>query len=142
MLLKNIMVAFDGSDLANKALAMAQQIATQNDATLHVFNVNVIAASLMNRAQGSDALKELLDTAGENARAKAEELLKDATCKYKIVVQDAPAAAKAILDYSHRNDIDLIVMGSRGLGTMKQYFGSVAHAVLNVTEIPTLIIKK
>ena len=139
---KNVLVAFDGSDLAVKALEMGVQIASQNNATLHVFHVNVVSAALLAQAASSDALKNLLDTAGENTREKAEELLKGASCEHKIVVQDAPAAAKPIADYATRNEIDLIVMGSRGLGTMKQYFGSVAHAILNITRIPTLVIKE
>jgi nucleotide-binding universal stress UspA family protein len=83
----------------------------------------------------------MLGTAGEKVRAKAQEKLKDSTCAYQIVVQNAPAPAKPLMDYANRNHVDLIVMGSRGLGTMKQYFGSVAHSVLNVTHVPTLIIK-
>ena len=139
---KNVLVAFDGSDLAAKALEMGTRIASQNNAVLHVFHVNVVSATLLAQAASSDALKGLLDTAGENMREKAEGLVKDASCECKIVVQDAPAAAKPIVDYAIRNDVDLIVMGSRGLGTMKQYFGSVAHSILNITRIPTLVIKE
>lgn len=139
---KNILVAFDGSDLAEKALTMGEELAAQNGATLHIFHVNIVAASLSAQAASSPALADMLSTAGEKIRAKAQELMKDSTCAYQIVVQNAPAPAKPLMDYAKRNDVDLIVMGSRGLGTVKQYFGSVAHSVLNVTHIPTLIIKE
>jgi nucleotide-binding universal stress UspA family protein len=139
---KNILVAFDGSDLAEKALVMAKEMAEQGGATLHVFHVNIVSASLNAQAASSPALQDMLGTAGERVREKAQEMLKDAGCAYQIVVQNAPAPAKPLMDYAKRNGVDLIVMGSRGLGTMKQYFGSVAHSVLNVTHIPTLVIKE
>ena len=139
---KNIMVAFDGSDLAEKALRMGEEMALQNNAKLHVFHVNVVSASLGAQAQSSEALKDMLDTAGEKVRAKAQEMLADSACNYEIIVHSGPAPAKLLMDYATHNDIDLMIMGSRGLGTMKQYFGSVAHSVLNVTHIPTLIIKE
>jgi nucleotide-binding universal stress UspA family protein len=139
---KNILVAYDGSDLAEKALDIAEEMAAQNGATLHVYHVNLVSASLAAQAASSPALADMLSTAGEKIRAKAQEKLKDSTCAYQIVVQNAPAPAKPLMDYANRNDVDLIVMGSRGLGTMKQYFGSVAHSVLNVTHIPTLVIKE
>lgn len=139
--MKNIMVAFDGSDLAVKALNMAEELAELSGAKLHVFHTNIIAASLASQAMSSPSLQDMLNTAGEKVRKQAEELLADRPCEYEIIVQNAPTAAKYIVDYASRHDIDLIVMGSRGLGTMKQYFGSVAHSVLNVTHVPTLIIK-
>ncbi|EGW39537.1 universal stress protein [Desulfosporosinus sp. OT] len=48
-----------------------------------------------------------------------------------------------ILDYATKNLFELIVMGSRGLSSLKGLiFGSVAHYVLNKSEIPVLLIKK
>ena len=52
---KNILVAYDGSDLAEKALTMAEEMAAQSGATLHVFHVNLVSASLAAQAAGSRA---------------------------------------------------------------------------------------
>lgn len=138
---KNIMVAFDGSDLAVKALQMGEEMAVKYGATLHVFHTNIIAATLSAQAMNSPSLQDMLNTAGENVRAQALELLANSECTYQVVVQNASNPARPIIDYANKNAIDLIIMGSRGLGTMKQYFGSVAHSVLNVTHTPTLVIK-
>ena len=138
---KNILVAFDGSDLAEKALDMGKELSALTGAKLHIVHINLVAASLSVHARGSDSLQELLDTPGGKVRQQAEGLMEGAGVDYEIVVIDAPSPAKPINDYAMRNHIDLIVMGSRGLGTMKQYFGSVAHSLLNVTQIPTTIIK-
>ena len=137
----NVLVAFDGSDLSVKALEMGRDLCELSGGKLHVMHVNLVAASLLSQAKGSPALQEMLDTAGDKVEAQAKEALSDAKCEYEVIVIDAPAPAKPLNEYANRHDIDLIIMGSRGLGTMKQYFGSVAHALLNITKVPTTIIK-
>lgn len=137
----NIMVSYDGSDLADKALEMGIELAQQNNAKLHVFHVNVISTNLKVQAINSPSLQAVLDGPGEKVIAKAEERVKSSGCEYAVHVESATSAPKPIMDYANTNGIDLIVMGSRGLGTVKQYFGSVSHAILNVSKIPVLIIK-
>ena len=48
-----------------------------------------------------------------------------------------------ILNYATKNSFNLIVMGTRGLSSLKGLiFGSLAHTVLNRSVIPVLLIKK
>lgn len=48
-----------------------------------------------------------------------------------------------ILNYATKNSFKLIVMGTRGLSSLKGLiFGSLAHTVLNKSPIPVLLIKK
>jgi len=48
-----------------------------------------------------------------------------------------------ILNYATKNSFELIVMGTRGLSSLKGLiFGSLAHTVLNKSVIPVLLIKK
>jgi len=48
-----------------------------------------------------------------------------------------------ILDYATKSSFELIVMGTRGLSSLKGLmFGSLAHNMLNKSEIPVLLIKK
>ena len=46
-----------------------------------------------------------------------------------------------ICDYAKENDIDLIVMGRRGLSGIRGALGSVSTAVLRGTDLPVLVIK-
>lgn len=56
---------------------------------------------------------------------------------------DISDTADMILDYSRKNSFNLIIMGTRGLSTLKGLiFGGLAHKVLNKSEIPVLLIKK
>jgi len=48
-----------------------------------------------------------------------------------------------ILEYATKNSFELIIMGTRGLSSLKGLiFGSLAHTVLNKSVIPVLLIKK
>lgn len=49
----------------------------------------------------------------------------------------------ALLEYATKKQIKLIIMGTRGLTTLKGLiFGCLAHSVLNKSNIPVLLIKK
>ncbi|KLU59102.1 stress response protein NhaX [Peptococcaceae bacterium CEB3] len=50
---------------------------------------------------------------------------------------------EAILEFAKRNKCELIVMGTRGLTSLKGLlFGSLAHEMLTKSTIPVLLIKK
>ncbi len=54
----------------------------------------------------------------------------------------AGSPAEAIVDYSENNDCDLIIMGSRGLGAIREIMvGSVSHNVIQHASIPVMIMK-
>lgn len=57
--------------------------------------------------------------------------------------EDISDTVDAILDYATKNSIELIIMGTRGLSTLKGViFGSLAYEVLNKSTLPVLLIKK
>lgn len=47
-----------------------------------------------------------------------------------------------ILNFSNKNKFDIIVIGSRGLGSVKEVFlGSTSHAVVHKSKISVMIVK-
>ena len=47
-----------------------------------------------------------------------------------------------IVGFAHKSRFDVIVIGSRGLGTPKaSYIGSVAHGIVNNSKVPVLVVK-
>lgn len=47
-----------------------------------------------------------------------------------------------IIDFASKHKFDMIVIGARGLGSVKETFlGSVSHAVVHKSKIPVLIVK-
>lgn len=52
------------------------------------------------------------------------------------------AAAQNILEYAEANHCDVIIIGSRGLGSIREFvLGSVSHNVVQHAKIPVLIVK-
>ena len=52
-----------------------------------------------------------------------------------------PSAVEGIEDYARRKKCDLIVMGRRGLGGLRQFVGSVTKEVLHRVDLPVMTIK-
>lgn len=54
-----------------------------------------------------------------------------------------PDITEAIITYANKKNFELIIMGTRGLTSLKGLiYGSLAHSVLNKSNIPVLLIKK
>ena len=50
--------------------------------------------------------------------------------------------AKEIIDFAQKEKFDIIVIGARGRGTIKQMLlGSVSNTVVHSSKIPVLVIK-
>lgn len=143
MLFSKIMVAYDGSEMANRALQMSVELAKADESiqiiVLHA--VESVAAlteftnySIVSRIE--EAKKH-----GELIKEKAEKMLVSISNHWSIyIVEDRPE--KAILNQSKVLHADLIVMGSRGLSGLKEFFlGSVSHYVTQHSSIPVLIVK-
>jgi nucleotide-binding universal stress UspA family protein len=56
-------------------------------------------------------------------------------------VLEAPDPAAAIVDYAHINDVDHIVIGSRGSSTMRRFLGSVSSQVVAQAECTVTVVK-
>ena len=54
-----------------------------------------------------------------------------------------PDTVEAIINYSTKKEFELIIMGTKGPSSLKGLmYGSLAHSVLNKSDIPVLLIKK
>ncbi len=120
MLLKNILVPYDGSPLSKKALELAKDIARNFNADLKLLMVIPVyypisdsvfsGTAVMNYQQVVKSLTEQ----GEKEMKKITEKCREEGAKtfYKIVHDDV---SDAILKEVKRSKIDLVVMGSRKL---------------------------
>jgi len=134
---KSILVAWDGSEHARRALAEAVDIAHTQDARLTLLTV---AAPLHAWPGYVPPVSEAdLISAAEKILGEGEALVPDG-----IPVSGRTAAGDPgveLLKRAGAADHDLIVMGSRGRGAVRSAFlGSVSHFVLNHTTVPVLIV--
>ena len=151
---KNILVPLDGSDLSERAVPVAKDLAGQHGATIHLLEaVQPLAEVYTRHGMGPDAAspieyaKEAVRNAVKVQIEGAYSYLNDLpkVCEaegipVKTAVREAPAP-RLIRDYSADNDIDLVVMSSHGLGGIhRMLIGSVADRVIRTLGVPVLVI--
>ena len=134
---KSILVAWDGSEHAKRALAEAVDLARTQDGRLTLLTV---AAPLHVWPGYVPPVTEAdLISAAEKILAEGEAIVPEG-----IPVSGRTAAGDPGIELVQRAaaaNHDLIVMGSRGRGAVRSaVLGSVSHFVLNHTTVPVLIV--
>ena len=152
-MINSILVATDASAASNRALEMAAQLAEQHDAELlivHVIRDMPIPFEIKEIPELESQQIESFSEAREKIMRKvAEAVLKDARDKAGKAgankIQTAIGTgdpATGILDFAKRREIDMIVIGTRGLGKLKgTILGSVSRKVTNNAETSCLIVR-
>jgi nucleotide-binding universal stress UspA family protein len=134
---KSILVAWDGSEHAKRALDEAVDLARTQGARLTLLTV---AAPLLVWPGYVPPISEAdLISAAEKTLAEGEALVPDGIPVSGRTAVGDPGAE--LVRRAGAADHDLIVMGSRGRGAVRSAFlGSVSHFVLNHTTVPVLIV--
>lgn len=146
----HILVPIDGSPHARRALDCAADLASRYEAKVSLLHVitdvarSRIPEDLRNygdlekiELNERDMLLQVATALMESAKARLlENGLKDATLS---IETGNPAAT--IVQYCQQHDIDLIVMGRRGLGDLGGLLiGSVSHRVGHLADCPCLTV--
>ncbi len=143
MIFNHILVPYDGSDPSARALDKAIHIAKLDPATeltvAHVINLQPIVVSDMTFAQ-PDAYQEQVKEQGNLIIERVKSMTGDVPTTNVVVLAGSPS--EAIVDYAENSNCDLIIMGSRGLSSLKEFMvGSVSHNVILHSRIPVMIMK-
>lgn len=137
---KNILVAVDGSEHALKAARIAGDFARQMNAELRV----VTAFDPVPTYLGEPNLQHALDERFASAQQVLEGAVKeigDIPTELKADVLEGPAA-EAILAVVEAREIDLIIMGTHGLGRLKGLLlGSQSQKVVAHAPCPVLLVR-
>jgi nucleotide-binding universal stress UspA family protein len=92
-------------------------------------------------ARGVDAADVARAEAGLHALGAGEALLREAGLEWEREVASGDPA-HALVDIVERFGCELVVMGSRGTGTLRSaLLGSVSHEVLHACPVPVIIVK-
>lgn len=139
-MINKILLAYDGSDHSKRAVALAQDLALKYNAAVRI----VYAFHPISRILGNPNLEELMQRETKQGNEIAEQAavpLRAAGLDPHIEVLEGPAS-DAILRVAQVRQVELIVMGSRGLGDAAALFlGSVSHRVLQDAKCPVLVVR-
>ena len=142
MTLERILVGVDGSDDSRRALAWAADLATRLDAEV----VAVHALGLLDRLEPG---REPVPTAShrdEIVRVFEQEwcapLHEAPGLRSRTVVEDGPPAM-VLLRLAGQGDVDLVVVGSRGIGGFDELqLGSTSTQVMHHAPVPVTVIPR
>ncbi len=138
----HIVVAYDGSSHAKRALDIAVDMASKYSSKLDI--VEVVDSTVFSGAGVAPIPADVIESVYNKAKSDIEEAKKVAIQKgvnaEGIVLEGDPA--NAILDYVSKNNADLIITGSRGLSTFKRMLlGSVSTRLVQEAKIPVIVVK-
>jgi nucleotide-binding universal stress UspA family protein len=138
--MNRILIATDGSEFAGEALEQGLAIAEELGALATVLYVRQRPSPYLGEPNYQDVLTKearreqtVLEDAKRRARVHAGEV------EFEVLEGDA---VEEILNLARSRDADLIVVGSRGLGSISSLMlGSVSTAILHQADRPVLVAK-
>ena len=141
--MSNILVPVDGSESAKRAVKAAiEAVKLINGAKLHLLTVRPpILSGNVTRFISAEALNDYYQDEGRKALESAKELLDNAGLAYEEKIEIGQAAV-CIADYVKEHQINQIIMGTRGLGSVTGLvLGSVATKVLSLVDVPVTLVR-
>ncbi len=135
---RKILVAYDGSVPSRRAIQIVQDIASRTS------EVDVVLVHVM-RLFSSGAAAAGIDTVVmDEAEPIKEELERIASSlpRAQVKILKGSSPADLILNCARDEGADLIIMGSRGMGGVKGYLGSVSYAVVKDSPVTVMIAKE
>jgi nucleotide-binding universal stress UspA family protein len=140
-----ILVPVDGSKYSMEAVKVAADYAkTKNaDVTLITVTPFVSGLDLEISATNMANLNESMKSRGEEVLAKAQAILTAEGVTAKTVLSSSISAADEIIGLAEKQKVDLIVIGSRGLGgaATRFFMGSVASKVVSHSPCSVHVVK-
>lgn len=137
---KTIVLALDGSDQSLLALKYAKELAEKFEARLIMVHVFPHTSDLRDY-EGYDKLVAKRKSTGQEILENARTEIGSATFALEEDLLEGPAA-DAILSTAKTRSADLIVMGTRGMGSFEGLlFGSVSSKVAHYAPCPVMVVR-
>lgn len=149
--MKKILVPIDGSPISTKAVLEAKRLAEalRSDVVLlSVANITTPSGTddsnilIKSGLEVQEYVSQFKINAEQNL-ADAKELLKDLSVNVETVLLYGDPADQ-IADYLDENDVEMVIMGSQGVGIsrLRQVFiGSVTSKIVRHSKQPVLVVK-
>lgn len=146
-MMKKILVPFDGSETAHRALDFAAGLGQPFGSEIMVVNVivpydftKVPPRKPKNAIEEAEmAAKEPEPTPLDIAKVLLDKL-GYTSASYRLIVDIDPA--ERILEYAKNSEVDMIILGNRGMGMLAELLmGSVSMKISQYADCPVVIMK-
>ncbi|NTW72453.1 MAG: universal stress protein [Eubacteriaceae bacterium] len=148
--MKKILIPIDGSEYSDRAIEKGKEIAKAFDSSIVIINVvdNIFPVipfgmtGVANLGPTMDILAKKSDEDSKRLLEEAKEKFGDLKSKVETKSLEGNPALR-IVEYAESNNIDLVIMGSEGLGQGLKgvLLGSVTNRVIHGIDLPVLIVK-
>lgn len=140
-MLRNLVVAVDGSKSAERALATAIELGKALSAKLTVVSVAPLHVVPTGTATAIPIIHDAEVKVHQDLLKKVHDQVALAGLEVSTVLLDG-FVSEEILSYLEQHPADLLIMGARGLSTGQRIFlGSVSDAVVHHAKLPVLIVR-
>lgn len=144
MLFNKILTAYDGSKASKKALDKALELTKLTPGAqldiIHVYDFPRFYVADGFIPISPEVHQEFYEMAQKTVDEATERLQAAGVVGHTELVQGSPS--EAILEYAKQNGHDVIIIGSRGLGGIREFvLGSVSHNVVQHAQVPVLVVK-
>ena len=146
--MKKILIPVDFSDNSKRALEEGKILAKAFGSEVVI--LNVINISYFYFTYDANVPQISLLTIIEQEKKQAEEMLnkykesfEELSDKVETVILQG-STADEILEYTKKSDIDFVIIGAQGVGSLlkSSFMGSVANKVLHHCEKPVLVVRQ
>ena len=147
-MIKKILVATDASAASNRAVSFAARLSVQLETELLILNV-IRDMQLPKELKEDPSFESFYDTRDDLMRQAADRILnaakvlakKEGTTNIQTAIGSGDPAT-SLAGFARRRNIDLIVVGTRGMSKDKTaWMGSVSRKLLDLTEVNCLVIR-
>ena len=141
--MQNILIPVDGSEHSLRAVKHFLRLAARGEAMqIHLLNVQppVVSGHIFIYLT-AEVIEKVRSEAAAAETGDARALLDHAGVPYVLHVGDGDVA-EVIARYVNDNQCDAIIMGTRGMGAIRNLtLGSVATKVIHLVDIPVTLVK-
>ena len=136
-----VLVAIDGSEKCMDAAEYSICISERYNAQLYALNVIRVDPDLFISAKMPDYILEMKNES-QKYLDKVKLKAREKTIQIKTEIIASLNVAGGIVEYAKNKNINLIVIGTRGIsGFKKLLIGSVASGVITYAHCPVLVVK-
>ncbi|WP_025270302.1 universal stress protein [Hippea sp. KM1] len=139
--IKKVLAPTDLSEASVYALNYAKAIVDKFNAKLYIYHCITDINNYVGYVPSFPS-EQIVNSLRDEAIKEIEHIRNRYGLDDAEVVIEIGEAAKSIVDFANKNEIDLIVMGAHGKSGLERFmFGSVTEKVMRLSDIPVLEVK-